>query len=134
MHALLSAGGTDGGKIRGGKLFVTTYPCHSCARHIVAAGVREVYFLEPYRKSLATKLHEDAITENENETDKVRVMPFDGVAPSRFLRFFSAHPKGRKNAEGNMHTREVHPVAFVTIEAIPTLESLIVQGLSSRGI
>ncbi|MBS4088105.1 anti-phage dCTP deaminase [Pseudomonas rustica] len=134
MHALLSAGSTDGGKIRGGKLFVTTYPCHSCARHIVAAGVREVYFLEPYRKSLATKLHEDAITENENEIDKVRVMPFDGVAPSRFLRFFSAHPQGRKNAEGNMHSREAHPVAFVTIEAIPTLESLIVQGLSSRGI
>jgi deoxycytidylate deaminase len=134
MHALLSAGGTDGGKIRGGKLFVTTYPCHSCARHIVAAGVREVYFLEPYRKSLATKLHEDAITENENETDKVRVMPFDGVAPSRFLRFFSAHPKGRKNSEGVMQTREAHPVAFVTMEAIPTLESIIVPGLSSRGI
>ncbi|PHN33217.1 anti-phage dCTP deaminase [Pseudomonas sp. ICMP 460] len=134
MHALLSAGSTDGGKIRDGKLFVTTYPCHSCARHIVAAGVREVYFLEPYRKSLATKLHEDAITENENETDKVRVMPFDGVAPSRFLRFFSAHPNGRKNSEGVMQTREAHPVAFVTMEAIPTLESLIVQGLSSRGI
>ncbi|MCF5222993.1 cytidine deaminase [Pseudomonas syringae] len=134
MHALLSAGSTDGRKIRGGKLFVTTYPCHSCARHIVAAGVHEVYFLEPYRKSLATKLHEDAITENENDVTKVRVMPFDGVAPSRFLRFFSAHPKGRKNADGEMHSREAHPVASVTIEAIPTLESLIVKGLSSRGL
>jgi deoxycytidylate deaminase len=134
MHALLSAGATDGGKIRGGKLFVTTYPCHSCARHIVAAGVKEVYFLEPYRKSLATKLHEDAITENENEMEKVRVMPFDGVAPARFLRFFSAHPKGRKDSDGIMHTREAHPVASVTMEAIPTLESLIVQSLDSRGI
>lgn len=134
MHALLNAGATDGGKIRGGKLFVTTYPCHSCARHIVAAGVREVYFLEPYRKSLATKLHEDAITENESDTDKVRVMPFDGVAPSRFLRFFSAHPNGRKDGDGRMHSRDAHPVASITMEALPTLEGLVVQALKSRGI
>ena len=134
MHALLNAGATDGGKIRDGKLFVTTYPCHSCARHLVAAGVREVYFLEPYRKSLATKLHEDAITENESDIDKVRVMPFDGVAPSRYLRFFSAHPNGRKDHDGRMQTREAHPVASITMEALPTLEALVVQALNSRGI
>ncbi|MGA3828090.1 anti-phage dCTP deaminase [Pseudomonas chlororaphis] len=134
MHALLNAGATDGGKIRDGKLFVTTYPCHSCARHLVAAGVREVYFLEPYRKSLATKLHEDAITENESDTDKVRVMPFDGVAPSRFLRFFSAHPSGRKDSNGKMYTRDAHPVASITMEALPTLEALVVEALNSRGI
>src|SRR5690606_26859594 len=67
MHALLNAGATDGMKIRNAKLFVTTYPCHSCARHLVAAGIKEVVFLEPYRKSLATKLHQDAITENESD-------------------------------------------------------------------
>ncbi|MCG7044628.1 deaminase, partial [Pseudomonas aeruginosa] len=83
MHALLTAGETKGGQIRNGKLFVTTYPCHSCARHLVAAGVKEVYFLEPYRKSLATRLHSDSITERESDDSKVRVMPFDGVAPSR---------------------------------------------------
>ncbi|HID9908458.1 TPA: anti-phage dCTP deaminase [Pseudomonas aeruginosa] len=134
MHALLNAGATDGGRIRDGKLFVTTYPCHSCARHLVAAGVREVYFLEPYRKSLATKLHEDAITENESDTDKVRVMPFDGVAPSRFLRFFSAHPSGRKDGNGKMYSRDAHPVASITMEALPTLEALVVEALNSRGI
>ncbi|MGB7388080.1 MAG: anti-phage dCTP deaminase [Pseudomonas neustonica] len=134
MHAVLNAGATDGGKVRDGKLFVTTYPCHSCARHIVAAGVREVYFLEPYRKSLATKLHEDAITENESDVDKVRIMPFDGVAPSRFLRFFSAHPGGRKDSNGKMHTRDAHPVASITMEALPTLEGLVVEALNSRGI
>ncbi|MCY1465718.1 hypothetical protein D9M71_839050 [compost metagenome] len=101
---------------------------------MVAAGVREVYFLEPYRKSLATKLHEDAITENESDTDKVRVMPFDGVAPSRFLRFFSAHPSGRKDSSGKMYTRDAHPVASITMEALPTLEALVVQALNSRGI
>ena len=35
MHALLNAGASHGGEVRGGRLFVTTYPCHSCARHII---------------------------------------------------------------------------------------------------
>ena len=30
--------------VRNGKLFSTTYPCHSCARHIVAAGIKEVFY------------------------------------------------------------------------------------------
>lgn len=134
MHALLNAGAAHGGKVRGGKLFVTTYPCHSCARHLVAAGVREVYFLEPYRKSLATKLHSDAITEREGEGDKVRVMPFDGVAPSRFLKFFSAHDGGRKDAAGRMRVREAYPVTAITLEAIPTLEAFAVRTLKSHGL
>lgn len=43
MHALLAASQIGGLRVRGGKVFCTTYPCHSCARHIVAAGIREVY-------------------------------------------------------------------------------------------
>ena len=43
MHAIIQAGHQGyGSKIEGGKLFCTTYPCHSCARHIIAAGIREV--------------------------------------------------------------------------------------------
>ncbi len=61
MHAILGAGHLAGGRLKGGALFCTTYPCHSCARHIIAAGISDVYYIEPYRKSLATKLHSDAI-------------------------------------------------------------------------
>ncbi|MDO7910012.1 anti-phage dCTP deaminase [Pseudomonas sp. 22-AL-CL-001] len=134
MHALLTAGETKGGQIRNGKLFVTTYPCHSCARHLVAAGVKEVYFLEPYRKSLATRLHSDAITERESDDSKVRVMPFDGVAPSRFLRFFSAHPRGRKDPKGMMHVHDASPVTTITLEAIHTLEAFTLKALESAGL
>ncbi|WP_236180928.1 anti-phage dCTP deaminase [Pseudomonas mosselii] len=134
MHALLTAGETKGGQIRNGKLFVTTYPCHSCARHLVAAGVKEVYFLEPYRKSLATRLHSDSITERESDDSKVRVMPFDGVAPSRFLRFFSAHPGGRKDPKGAMHVHEASPVTAITLEAIHTLEAFTLRALKSAGL
>jgi deoxycytidylate deaminase len=70
MHAILGAGRIAGDKLVGGKIFVTTYPCHSCARHIIAAGITEVYYIEPYRKSLAIKLHGDAISELELDSKK----------------------------------------------------------------
>ena len=74
MQAILTGSQLGGDRVRGGKLYCTTYPCHSCARHIVAAGITEVYYIEPYRKSLATKLHDDAITEDELDQTKVRIL------------------------------------------------------------
>ena len=40
-------------------LYCTTFPCHLCAKHIVAAGIDRVVFLEPYPKSYAQKLHSE---------------------------------------------------------------------------
>lgn len=135
MHALLNAGKSAGQRVQGGRLYVTTYPCHACARHIIAAGVREVRFIEPYRKSLATRLHSDAITESESDASKVRILPFDGVAPSRYLSLFSEWPDGRKDAAGKMKTRsDTKPVTAVTLEAITTLEGLAVRELQSKGL
>ena len=134
MHALLAASQMGGQRVRGGKVFCTTYPCHSCARHIVAAGIRDVYYIEPYRKSLATKLHDDAITEDEETRDKVRILPFDGVSPRRYLDLFQMGPSQRK-ASGmaiRPDPRQVHPVASGMLESIPALEGLVVQSLVSR--
>ncbi|WP_249696555.1 anti-phage dCTP deaminase [Stappia sp. WLB 29] len=72
MDALLSAG-REGVSTVGTRLFVTTFPCHYCARHIVGAGVYEVQYIEPYPKSLALDLHDDAI-----ETD-----PFEWHPPEQ---------------------------------------------------
>jgi deoxycytidylate deaminase len=108
MHALINAGNSDGTQIKGGKLFVTTYPCHSCARHIVAAGISEVYFLEPYRKSLQQNFMQMRSL-SAKMLDKVRLMPFDGVAP-RFLKFFSMREGGRKDKSGKMIPLVPHPV------------------------
>jgi deoxycytidylate deaminase len=30
-----------------------SFPCHMCARHIIATGLREVVYIEPYPKSVA---------------------------------------------------------------------------------
>lgn len=136
MHALLCAGEVSGAKIRGGSIFVTTYPCHSCARHIIAAGIRKVHFIEPYRKSLAIRLHSDAITENESDTSKVRIIPFDGVSPARFLDLFSEGARKRKDPSTGRRPVQSSgvPATAVTLEAITTLEDLTVRELQSRGL
>jgi deoxycytidylate deaminase len=47
MDALLSCG-RSGVSPKGGVLYTTTFPCHNCTRHIVAAGIRRVVYIEPY--------------------------------------------------------------------------------------
>ena len=82
MDALISAA-RRGVSTVGTRLFVTTFPCHNCARHIVAAGVDEVQFIEPYLKSKALALHDDSIT-----------LPRPGwVAPSVARRLGQAGPQ-----------------------------------------
>lgn len=113
MDALLSAA-RQGSSIIGTRMYVTTYPCHNCARHIVTSGVDEVQFIEPYLKSKALILHGDAITNEEKnwiapsqmtreKQDKIkkdknipnskahpRVLfrPFTGIAPPLYKRVF----------------------------------------------
>lgn len=129
MHAIINAGQAFGGKLQGGRLFATTYPCHSCARHIVAAGITEVYFIEPYVKSLALKLHSDALTEDENDTNKVRILAYDGVAPSRYLSLFRVPADSRKESGKLTITPQasVRPRTPKTMQALEVLESLIVS-------
>ncbi|MEI7252198.1 anti-phage dCTP deaminase [Pectobacterium versatile] len=136
MHAILSASRIAGDRIIGGKIFVTTYPCHSCARHIVAAGISEVYFIEPYRKSLATRLHDDTMTESiDLGSDKVRLIQFSGVAPSRFLELFESG--SRKGDKGMLHLQkgsDAHPVSNVSLRAIPRLEEVVIAELGANGL
>lgn len=134
MHALFTALRQTGPKVRGGRIYVTTYPCHSCARHIVAAGIKVVYYIEPYKKSLATKLHGDSVTEQDQDIERVRFLPYDGVAPSRFLSLFRMRPDSRKK-DGKV-IRVVpslaRPKLEKSLEALPALEALVVKSLVSK--
>lgn len=80
-------------------IYTTTYPCHNCARHIIAAGIKRVVYIEPYAKSLATKLHGDAIKHDSFPGNYVNVVSFEGVAPRRHQGFFAAR-SSRKDGEG----------------------------------
>jgi cytidine deaminase len=83
-------------------LFVTTFPCHLCARHIVAAGVRTVVYIEPYAKSLAAELYPDSIKVEggTNFGDQVIFEPFVGISPRQYMKLFEAEASVRKNNDG----------------------------------
>lgn len=105
MEALLSAA-RNGIAIRGGTLYTTTYPCHNCAKHIVAAGIKKVKFVEPYPKSYATKMHSDSIESNgEGGTGKVRFEPFVGIGPRRFVDLFSMSLSSGRNITRKQNSR-----------------------------
>jgi deoxycytidylate deaminase len=97
MEAILSVAREGKHSLVGATLFSTVYPCHNCARHIVAAGITTVIFIHPYRKSKAVVLHHDAITENGAESNKVLFKQYDGVAPHNYLQCFSANRDRKQN-------------------------------------
>lgn len=103
MDAIVSLARLGGTGLEGARLYTTTFPCHNCARHIVASGIRKVFYIEPYEKSLAKELHSDSIAfEVDETTDKqpsrVEFLHYEGVAPNKFHDFFRA--PSRKDGEG----------------------------------
>jgi cytidine deaminase len=61
-----------------------------CARHIVAAGIAKVVYIEPYPKSLAQELYSTEIrVDDEGPQDPAVVFePFVGVSPRKYLSLF----------------------------------------------
>jgi deoxycytidylate deaminase len=108
MDAILSAA-RQGEHLAGTRLFVTTFPCHYCARHIVSAGVDEVQYIEPYPKSQALDLHDDAIqiegtgwTPPSSGKGKVLFRPFSGVSPRFYKKAFLKERDLKDNDSGDM--------------------------------
>jgi deoxycytidylate deaminase len=101
IHAEMSAisdAARKGIAIQDSTLYCTTFPCHICAKHIVASGVRRVVYLEPYPKSYASALHDDSIEiEGKSDGKKVSFEPFRGVSPYRYRDLFE---KGKRKATG----------------------------------
>lgn len=134
MHAILGAAKNGSGDLRGAILYCTTYPCHSCARHIVAAGISEVFFIEPYAKSKALALHSDSITSEDGIESKLKILAYEGVAPARYLDFFSI--KNDRKIEGKYQPVArgfLKPQVDKMFEAVHTLEAVVAKGLRQNG-
>lgn len=113
MEALLSCGRARI-PMKDGIIYTTTFPCHNCAKHIVAAGISRVVFIEPYQKSKATEFHTDSIevrfvrdVSSPQKRHFVSFEPFVGVGPRRFFDLFSVqlgsgYPLKRKDATGHV--------------------------------
>jgi deoxycytidylate deaminase len=100
--AALSDAARRGATVDGATIYVTTFPCHHCARHILAAGIARVVFISPYAKSLALSLHGDALVVG-RATQGVRQVPFEpfiGIGPRRYGALFIHN--NRKNPDGTL--------------------------------
>lgn len=136
MDAIISVARNQKPGLIGSTLYSTTFPCHSCARHIVASGISKVLFIEPYPKSLATDLHSDSISENESEeNDKVVFLQYTGIAPKNILKLFS-NGKNRKDKESgrlrNFDKRSASPVVAVSLDDYATHEKWVIAELEEN--
>ena len=106
---------TEGRVDRGRQALRHDLSCHNCARHIVAAGIDEVRFIEPYLKSRALALHADAITPTADAqallpsvarakgcpgTPQVVYRPYVGAAPRLYRRAFAKDGKVKDGTTG----------------------------------
>lgn len=96
--AAISSAARRGVSIEGGTLYSTTFPCHECARHIVATGLKEVVFIEPYPKSRVAEMFDDSIVVDDDDCRRVPFKPYVGVAPGLYMQVFRA-PR-RKDERG----------------------------------
>jgi cytidine deaminase len=86
MAALMTAA-REGRAVKHSTIYTTTYPCHECARLIIAAGIVRVVYIDPYDKSLAGGLYEE-MWDDSGHSDRVHVEAFVGVSPRLFQRVF----------------------------------------------
>jgi len=103
VHAEMAAlidGARRGVAVNGHTMYVTTFPCHNCAKHIIAAGIRKVVFLEPYSKSRAGHLHQEEINlesvDGKEEEGRVVFFSFSGIGPRQYQQVFSMSERGAK--------------------------------------
>jgi cytidine deaminase len=105
--AALAQAAQRGLSVAGCTLYVTTYPCHECARLLVAAGIKRVVYVEPYPKSLAAEFYPSAIeVEHADPSGRfVSFEPFIGIAPRRYLDAFEVQEERKDKDTGEAIVR-----------------------------
>jgi hypothetical protein len=124
MEALLSCG-RSGVSSRGATLYSTTFPCHNCAKHILAAGVARVVYVEPYPKSKTATFYGDSVVLGPSNGDgRVGFEAFEGVGARRFFDLFSigpssGYPVKRKAKGGRVREDWTRTSAEVRVPLLP---------------
>lgn len=110
--AALTDAARRGVSVEGDTLFVTTFPCHHCARHIIASGIARVVYVSPYPKSRAEELHGDSLVLGRPDAGDSRVgfEPFVGLGPRRYLDLFDYGKRREDDGTLSKYERqEAHP-------------------------
>lgn len=59
QNALLQAA-KSGASVKGGDLYVTTFPCSTCMKMIINAGIKRVFYCEDYNSPLSVQFADQA--------------------------------------------------------------------------
>lgn len=136
MEAILNIARSGKSSTLGSVMYTTTYPCHNCARHIIASGISRVVYIEPYEKSLAMKLHSDAISIDEPSSGKVLFENFQGVSPIRYttLFAFSHRRKDNKGQAVRIVGKDASLISHEYLDSYLDVESKVaLKGLEDSG-
>jgi hypothetical protein len=118
-----------GKSLRGALLYVTTFPCHNCTKHILAAGITRVVFMEPYPKSRAKQLHKHEIEIEKQSETRVSFMPFLGISPYRYRDIFEKRSRKEHGRAKVWYRGEPRPMIEVSAPAYLDVEALEVGTL-----
>lgn len=91
-----------GTALGGMTMLSTTYPCHECARLIIAAGISRVVYVDPYPKSQVPQMYRHEIVDGPVDDDRRVVFePFQGIAPRLYRSVFAMPLRARDEATGD---------------------------------
>lgn len=88
-----------GRSVKGATIYVTTYPCHNCAKHLIASGIDRIVFIEPYPKSKAESLFKDILASDKDQADVVSIEHFFGISPRRYRDIFEKDMRQTETGE-----------------------------------
>jgi deoxycytidylate deaminase len=104
-EAAICEAARKGISLTGATLYTTTFPCHLCSALILAVGIKEVVFIEPYPKSKADEIFSNSISVEPLPHEKVSgtlcFRHFIGVAPRRYKQAFRYSNKDREEKHAN---------------------------------
>jgi deoxycytidylate deaminase len=105
-QAAIANAARAGVSIAGATLFTTTFPCHECAKMIIGAGIEEVFYVEPYAKSMVARLYKDLIdvsprdaSKTPGEGSRIPFRQFAGLSPRWYAEAFAVQVGARGTDE-----------------------------------
>ncbi|MGN7998651.1 anti-phage dCTP deaminase [Sphingomonas sp. 22176] len=108
--------------LRSTVLYCTTFPCHNCTKHILASGIRQVYYMEPYPKSRAKELHYNEVEIEKLSSSKVSFIPFLGISPFRYRDIFEKGKRKLSASANRWYKTFPTPMMDVTVPNYTRLE------------
>ena len=89
-----------GTAIGGLEMYTTTYPCHECARLIIAAGIARLVYVDPYPKSQVRAMFRHEVSEAGEGGPGVPFESYRGIAPRLYRSVFTMTGRERRPVTG----------------------------------